>query len=259
MNGPVIINTGARYRPARLAEPSATGYLHLAAEIDPPSAPGPVRSSPTRNEALAQLSHRRQALASRPATTVELYRAAMFPPLSALAIPERYQHDVARFDVIVLIKTAAVGDLPSVEEDLAYRGVLDALHQHARKVTITRARSARRIADVGPGDRLHLFNHFLTDNPAALDVWDYLAGWYQQEMGLTNSEVMAPLDSGTSPFAFINHASWNISLPGFVSRQLTRRSFRTFVTANLRANDMSSLPYLYRPAATPRQGADDDG
>jgi hypothetical protein len=46
--------------------------------------------------------------------------------------------------------------------------------------------------------------------------------------------------------AFINHASWNMSLPRFISRQLSRRTFRSFVIANLRGNEIGSLPYLYR-------------
>jgi hypothetical protein len=37
-----------------------------------------------------------------------------------------------------------------------------------------------------------------------------------------------------------------MTLPRFIARQLTRPSFRTFVLANLRDNDIGSLPYLYR-------------
>ena len=65
-------------------------------------------------------------------------------------------------------------------------------------------------------------------------------------MRLRNSEVLAPIDPSSTPFAFINHASWNMALARFVSRQLSRRSFRSFVIANLRDNDIGSLPYLYR-------------
>jgi hypothetical protein len=116
----------------------------------------------------------------------------------------------------------------------------------ARSVIITQARNARRIADVPSAQRLHLFNHSLAEDTSALDVWDYVAGWYQQEMRLRNSQVLAPIEPDGSPLAFINHASWNMSLARIISRQLSRRSFRSFVIANLRNNEIGSLPYLYR-------------
>jgi hypothetical protein len=65
-------------------------------------------------------------------------------------------------------------------------------------------------------------------------------------MRLTNSEVLAPIDQPSTPFAFINHASWNMALPRFISRQLSRRSFRTSVIANLRDNDIGSLHFVFR-------------
>jgi hypothetical protein len=37
-----------------------------------------------------------------------------------------------------------------------------------------------------------------------------------------------------------------MALARFISRQLSRRSFRSFVIANLRDNEIGSLPYLYR-------------
>jgi hypothetical protein len=86
----------------------------------------------------------------------------------------------------------------------------------------------------------------LAESAGALDLWDYVAGWYEQEMRLRNSEVLAPIDPHSTPFAFINHASWNMALPTFIPRQLSRRSFRTFVIANLRDSDIGSLPFLHR-------------
>jgi hypothetical protein len=242
-----ITNPGERYHRASLTEPSQSGYVHIAAQIDPQSRPGPARPSRARDEALALLDHERSRLAQEhPGWDVDLFRAVGFPPLDTLPIPERYRTAAAFYDVIVLIRTRETAELTSLSEDAAYEAMLEVLDQRARSVTITRARNARRIADVPSNDRLHLFNHFLAEDTSALEVWDYLAGWYQQEMRLTNSEVLAPIDPDSSPFAFINHASWNMSLARFISRQFSRRSFRSFVIANLRDNEIGSLPYLYR-------------
>jgi len=242
-----ITNPGEHYHRASLIEPSHSGYVHIAAQIDPPTRPGPARPTRARDEALAALSRVRSRLTHQhPERAVDLFRAIGFPPLDALPIPQRYRSAAAFFDVIVLIKTTTTADLPSLSDDAAYQAMLDVLDRHAVSVTITQAANARRIADVPSGEKLHLFNHFLAEDTGALDVWDYVAGWYQQEMGLRNSEVLAPIDPNSTPFAFINHASWNMPLARFVSRQLSRRSFRSFVIANLRDNDIGSLPYLYR-------------
>jgi hypothetical protein len=250
-----ITNPGERYHRASLIEPSPSGYVHLAAQIDPPTRPGPARPTRARKEALAELGRERARLAQQhPGWTVDLFRAVGFPPLDALPIPERYRNAAALYDVIVLIKTTTTEELPSLSEDAAYQAMLDVLDRRAVSVTITRARSARRIADVPSEQKLHLFNHFLAEDGGALDVWDYVAGWYQQEMRLTNSEVLAPIDPAGTPFAFINHASWNMTLARFISRQLSRPSFRSFVVANLRDNDIGSLPYLYRHVDGGRDG-----
>jgi hypothetical protein len=242
-----ITNPGERYHRASLIEPSQSGYIHIAAQIAPPKRPGPARPSLARNEALLQLARERSRLAQQhPGWDVDLFFAVGFPPTYALPIPHQYRSAAAFYDVIVLIKTTTTADLTPLSEDAAYQALLEILGQRARGVTITRAANARRIADVPSTDKLHLFNHFFAEDPSALDLWDYLAGWYQQEMHLKNSEVLAPLEPDSTPFAFINHASWNISLPRFISRQLSRRSFRSFVIANLRDNEIGSLPYLYR-------------
>jgi hypothetical protein len=242
-----ITNPGGRYHRASLIEPSPSGYVHIAAQIDPPSRPGPARPTRERNEALALLSRERSRLVQQHrGWSVDLFRAVGFPPLDALPIPERHRNAAAFYDVIVLIKTSTTAELPSLSEDAAYQAMLDVLDRRARGVTITEARNARRIADVPPGGKLHLFNHFFAEHDSALDVWDYVAGWYQQEMRLTNSEVLAPIDPHSTPFAFINHASWNMALARFISRQLSRPSFRSFVLANLRDNEIGSLPFLYR-------------
>ena len=242
-----ITNPGEHYHRASLIEPSHSGYVHIAAQIDPPTRPGPARPTPARNDALALLGRQRARLARQhPDWTVDVFRAVGFPPLDALPIPQRYRSAAAFFDVIVLIKSSTTAELPSLSEDAAYQAMLDVLDRRARGVTITEARNARRIADVPSDQKLHLFNHFLAEDTSALDVWDYVAGWYQQEMRLKNSEVLAPIDPNSTPFAFINHASWDIGLARFVSRQLSRRSFRSFVIANLRDNNIGALPFLYR-------------
>jgi hypothetical protein len=46
----------------------------------------------------------------------------------------------------------------------------------------------------------------------------------------------------------INHARWDGSLLGFAARQFTKKSFRTYMVANLDAHNVGAMPILYRLA-----------
>jgi hypothetical protein len=60
-----ITNPGERYHRGSLIEPSQSGDVHIAAQIDPPSRPGPDRATRGGNEALARLSRERSQLTRR--------------------------------------------------------------------------------------------------------------------------------------------------------------------------------------------------
>jgi len=112
------------------------------------------------------------------------------------------------------------------------------------------ARNARRIGDVDksrPG--VFLFNYFVGDSPdVVLELWDYLAGWYAAETVLDNSTLLAPLEGERSDYVAINLARWDGSLLGVFLAQVTKRSFWTYVQANLRANHVGAMPVRYRVA-----------
>jgi hypothetical protein len=112
------------------------------------------------------------------------------------------------------------------------------------------AGNVRRVGDVDksrPG--LFLFNYFAGDDfDLAVELWDYLAGWYEAETGLDNSTLLGPLEGEESDYVMINHARWDHNLPLFMARQLPKRTFRSYMLANLRAHHLSAMPVLYRLA-----------
>lgn len=59
---------------------------------------------------------------------------------------------------------------------------------------------------------------------------------------MKNSEVLYPAAPESSPFTFVNYASWNIGLARFVARQMPRSAFRGFVIGNLSASRIGALP-----------------
>ena len=110
-------------------------------------------------------------------------------------------------------------------------------------------RNVRRVGDADqtrPG--LFLFNYFAGDDPAlAVEVWDYLAGWYEAETGLDNSTLLEPLEGERSEYVLINHARWDGNLLLFMARQLPRKSF-----PQLHAGQPGGVGRLLRPG---RRGA----
>jgi hypothetical protein len=255
-----IVNPDPRYSPATLQEPALSGYLHLAAEVQAPARPGPLFRARERSELLARLV----ALARRLETVdgveqVSVYEAIATPPFSRFPyVKERVpENQFPRFDVVVLVETTSPAVLRGVQATPEYRELLEALRAHARRLHVVAARNAKRIADV---DRSHpglfLFNYFVADDPAlALRLWDHLASWYEVETGLDNSTLLVPLEGEHSDYIAINHARWDESLPRVISRQLLKKSFRTFVQANLEANRVGAMPVLYRLARPTGSGA----
>jgi hypothetical protein len=65
---------------------------------------------------------------------------------------------------------------------------------------------------------------------------------------MDNSTLLVPLEDQPSDYVVINHARWDSNLLGFAARQFTKKSFRTYMTANLDAHNVGAMPILYRLA-----------
>jgi hypothetical protein len=244
-----LVNPDPRYSKVHLIEPAPLGYLHLAADVQAAHRPGPVlRRSRDKHQLLGVLKWQARQLTQL--DTVEratVYDAIAFTP------PAGYGKDRPRpawFDVVVLVETASPSAVGEVRAAPAYQALADALTEKARRVHQIAARNVRRVGDVDksrPG--LFLFNYFAGDDPGlAVELWDYLAGWYEAETGLDNSTLLAPLEGEKSDYVMINHARWDHNLPLFMVRQLPKRTFRSYMLANLRAHHLSAMPVLYRLA-----------
>jgi hypothetical protein len=243
-----IINPRPEYRPVALIDPPPAGYLLLAAVVEPAAGRTPFpRGGSRKASLLAELKTRAAALQRhQDVDKATIYRAVLVPPAGSDA--RRLAARPAGYDVVVLVETRNVDAIADVEASPQYRQLCQALTSAAREEYLMRARCLKRVGDVDktrPG--LFLFNYFAAEDPAvALQLWDYLAGWYATETGLDNSTLLGPL--GPDDYAFINHARWDTSLPRLAMKQFTSRTFRTFVAANLHANATASMPILYRLA-----------
>jgi len=243
-----IVNPQPKYPPVTLIEPPPLGYIHVAAVINPPRGRAPF---PGKSPQKAALLGRLQSLARQlerlgAVQKATVYRAILVAPPAGYA-KEKAPH-VARYDVVVLIETTSPEVIGEVQATEPYKLLVEAVTEAATDVHLMTARCVRRVGDVDKARQgLFLFNYFVADDAAvALQLWDYLAGWFAVETGLDNSTVLAPF--GGADYVFVNHARWDDSLPRFLLRQLTKPSFRTYMLANLRANRTGAMPILYRLA-----------
>jgi hypothetical protein len=161
----------------------------------------------------------------------------------------------ARFDVVVLVETTSPATAREVQTTAPYQELVDTLQSGATRLHVMAARNAKRIADVDttrPG--VFLFNYFVADNAdVMLRLWDYLAGWYAVETGLNNSTLLVPLDGEHADYLAINSARWDERLLRVMVRQLSTKSFWTYVLPNLEANRVGAMPVLYRLAGPRRR------
>ncbi len=181
---------------------------------------------------------------------VSLYETTAFPPLRRLPyVKERLATVRApRFDIVALIETRSPALAPEVQTTAAYRALVEALASQARQMHVMVTRNAKRIGDVDKRKQgVFAFNYFVADHAdVMLRLWEYLAGWYAVETGLDNSTLLAPVDGECSNYVAINHARWDGSLLGFFLSQLAKKSFRSYMLANLEANYVGAMPVLYR-------------
>ena len=245
-----IVNPDPRYSQVSLLEPAPFGYLHMAAAVRPRW----VSLAPRGRWKRAFLT-RLVELASRlvDVATVEkatVYDAVAFAPPSSYVKERSGAVHVARFDVVVLVETTSPDAARVVRASPECQAVLEALRAEAADLHVIAARNLKRVGDVDkarPGT--FLFNYFVGDDPAVVTrLWDYMASWYEVETGMDNSTLLAPLEGESSDYVIINHARWDGSVLRFVLRQFSRRSFRTYMLANLKANRVGAMPVLYRLA-----------
>ncbi|MDQ6661369.1 MAG: hypothetical protein M3Z24_10430 [Chloroflexota bacterium] len=245
-----IVHADPRYSAVKLIEPTTLGYIHIAAEVSPRLLP----LLPDGRKKLA-LIRRLKDLAYRlehedAVEKVTLFDAIAFAPPSAYVKQREEAIHVAHFDIVVLVETKSPADIHDVQMTAAYQALVDALAHEARHLHVIAARNAKRVGDVDKTRKgLFLFNYFVGDDAqVTLQVWDYMAGWYEVETGLDNSILLAPLEGQQSDYLIINHARWDGSLLRFLWRQMSKKSFRSYMLANLEANHVGAMPVLYRLA-----------
>jgi hypothetical protein len=236
------VNQEPNYSPPPFVEPPPYGYVYLGAVVEPPKgrAPFPGRST-HKKQLLRRLASLAAELGRNPdVVRATVYRAKVIPPIGGPGA-------AASFDVAVLVETTSPVTLDVVCASEVYGEILRTLQEAASRLHVMRATCIRCIDDVAKDRRgTYLFNHFMTEASPddAVALWERLAGWYAVETKLDNSTLLAPT-GGDSDFVFVNHARWDHGLAWVMLKQLSKRTFRSYVLASLRANRTTAMPVLY--------------
>ncbi|MFF4361349.1 hypothetical protein [Streptomyces sp. NPDC001604] len=241
-----LVHPRPKFAPAHLTEPPPSGYLHIAAAVEPPGGIGRPGHSRGKTHLLDLLRAEAEDLASLgEVKRASVYRAAAVAPTVGLH-PSDTVHP-ARYDVVVLVETRAPQDIDQVLDSAAYRHLRRRLEQAAGDLHVMTARCAKCLADVGRSQEgLFQFSYFVGDDPELIaELWEHLAGWYAAETGLDNSLLLQPLDGTTSVYCFVGHAHWDLSLAAVALRQFTKPSFYRFLQPTLKENRTTVMPVLY--------------
>lgn len=240
---------GARFPQVKLAEPLPSGFVHIAAEVDgrPPFLP----NSRKKRQLLARCKEWCRQLEGDPhVLSAVVFDALVAPPGRGEFLKKRPgKVHVARFDLAVLIETTTPEAADALKGSPAYAGMERAIRNTASYTHVVTATNPKSMGPVDHGRRgVFLFNYFFADDTVQnLAVWEYTAGWFQQETGLDNSTVLLPRDGEFSKYNIMNHCRWD-RLRDVMPSLVFKRSFRNYVLANFETNNVAAMPILYQMA-----------
>lgn len=231
-----------------LIEPSASGFIQIAADVESRL---PILPASRRKRALlADCRRLCRAIAERDGvSSAVIFRSALVPPGRGAFLARHPEVHVAGFDVAVLIEASSLARARELRHDSAFAALETRIREAASYTHIVTASNVKRIGPVDHSrDGLFLFNYFFAaETPRNLAVWEYTAGWFQQETGLDNSTVLLPDAGEASQYNIINHCRWD-GFGDILPSLLLKRSFRDYVLANFEANEVAAIPVLYRMA-----------
>jgi hypothetical protein len=240
-----------RFPKVKLIEPTQSGYILIAAEIDHRLAFLP--NSGKKRRLIADCKQLCRQLAEDPTLLEAIVFDGIFIPPGGEGkkFLEQRRPGVRfpRYDLSVLIETTSPETANALKDSVPYQRLARAIREAARDSFSITATNPKRM---GPVDHsrngFFLINYFVADEiEQNLDIWEYTAGWWAQETGLDNSTVLLPGGSEQTEYAIINHCRWD-HLRDFMPSIMFKPSFRNYVLANFRANNIAPRAIIYRLA-----------
>jgi len=246
-----IVNQHLKFQKASLVEPSKSFYLHIAAEIDYSPFPFFLSTSSKKKQLIEKSKKWCNELKNENGVvSAVVFRANLIPPGKGKFIEQRKDCvHIAKFDFAILIEAISFEIIENIKKSTAYKEIEQAIKNSSTFIHIITAKNIKHINPVDHTKQgVFLFNYFFADSlHQNLNVWEYTAGWFQQETGLDNSTVLLPLKLHLSEYTIINHCRWN-RMRDILPSLIFKRSFRSYVLDNFYANNVAAMPVLYKIA-----------
>lgn len=250
-NNLTIVNQHLKFKKVALAETTKTFYIHIAAEIDHSLFPFFITTSSKKKPLIRQVKDWCLQLKGKEGVvSASVFKAILIPPGTGKFIKERKEKvQVAKYDFAVLIEVSSAHKLQEIMNSNDYKQVEASIKNGSKLTHFITATNIKRINSVNHKKQgVFLFNYFYADDlQQNLEVWEYTAGWFQQETGLNNSTVLLPQNSNTSKYTIINHCRWD-NLMDILPSLLFKKSFHSYVLDNFYANKVAAMPILYKIA-----------
>ncbi|MEJ8475244.1 hypothetical protein [Roseibium algae] len=245
-----IVGPKDKFPKVTLVEPTQSGYLFLALEVDHRPPVGFFVESQRKKTLIKNLKAlARQLLDSNDVLEATVFKAMIVPPGRGALLKDRPEVNIARFDVTLLVEFTTPEAAQSFASSVQWQEALTSADKLASKSITVTASNARRIGPVDHSrDGVFLFNYFYADSlDLNLQVWNYTAGWFEDQTGLDNSTLLLPDPKPGISYTIINHCRWD-RLRDILPALLFNRTFRSFVLANFQKNNTAAMPILYRLA-----------
>jgi hypothetical protein len=233
-----------------LIAPDGHGYLLAGAVVDRRLPFGFFRESARKTRLLLKLKECAAALRGVPGVrAVTLYKALLIPPGRGHFLKQRPAAHIARYDVVALLEADSPDTAKAVRAGADWAALQSQMTAVSDDVYAVAAGNVKRIGAVDRSrDGVFLFNFFFADSlNQNLAVWEYTAGWFEDQTGLHNSTVLLPEPGERKDYTIINHCRWD-SLWDILPSLLLKSSFHSYVLAHFEANATAAIPILYRLA-----------
>ncbi len=246
-----IVNSHLHFSKVSLVEPTTNFYLHIAAEIDHSPFPVFLTTSNKKKQLIKQCKlWCLQLEQENNVVSAVVFRATLIPPGKGKFTKQRKDKiHIAKFDLAILIETKASEKIIEIQESDAYKKIefdIKIASAFTHIVTATNVKSINPVNHQNQG--VFLFNYFFADSVEQnLGIWEYTAGWFQQETGLDNSTVLLPTKQNQSKYSIINHCRWD-KMSEVLPSLIFKKSFHSYVLDNFYANNVAAMPVLYKIA-----------
>ncbi len=246
-----IGNEHLKFKKVSLVAPSKSFYRHIAAEIDYSPFPFFLTTSAKKKSIIWQSKEWcRQLETEEGVISAVVFKATLIPPGKGKFLKERLDTvQLAKYDFAILIEVSSADKIIDIMNSNSYKQIEANIKKVAKLTHVITAINVKKIDTVNHKKQgVFLFNYFYADNlQQNIDVWEYTAGWFQQETGLNNSTVLLPQGNNTSKYTIINHCRWG-KMSDILPSLLFKKSFHSYVLDNFYLNKVAAMPILYKIA-----------